>query len=109
MRAKPTVPRRLLKPLPDSLTTLAVDGLLLEVGRVAARLRDEARDDAVEDRAGVEALLHVASRNASTVSGARPRSSSITKLPTVVYDAHACGGGRRPPELAPSVGSGSQA
>ena len=64
-------------------------GFLRQVGRVAAGLSDEARDDAMEDDARVEAVRSRTSRNASTVSGARMRSSSMTKLPAFVTTRHA--------------------
>ncbi len=75
------------------------DGLLLSCRVVvAARLRDEPGDDAVKDRAGIEPGFTYF-RNASTVLGARPRSSSITKLPAVVTTrTRGCSGdGRRRP------------
>ena len=51
------MPRWLVKPLPDSLTTFGRTALELVVGVVAAALNDEARNGAVEDRAGIIALV----------------------------------------------------
>ena len=59
VRARPTVPRRFESPLPDSLGTPARVGFSTISGVVAAALRDEVGDHAMEDRAVVVTGSHV--------------------------------------------------
>ena len=76
------------QPLPDSLGMPSRVGFSAYLLVVAAGLRDEVGDDAMEDRARVVAA-RTYSRKFATVSGARAESSSMTNLPMIGFDPHA--------------------